>query len=205
MNRLRSHLWAVRLTSLLVLFVSALHCGNSEHGHRGESIAGTSGTGASMPDADASTYGGSGSGGDDSGVGAGGSAGTISVDPPGSFDGGSCESYPAPFLRPECPEAPQPGEPCEPRGLPCLYASSEGSACFQLVECSQAGWSERPVCREGTSQAANDERCPASGPVEGEPCEFADLTCDFGPCGDGRLEMQCECGRWKTLLGCVFL
>jgi hypothetical protein len=208
MTDLRSRpAWAVRLTSLTVLLVSALHCGNSEQGRRGDSSAGASGAGASMPDADAGTYGGSGSGGFDGGAGAGGSAGAIPINPPsGSFDGGACESYPAPFLRPECPEAPQPGEPCEPRGLPCLYASSDGSACFQLAECSQAGWSERTVCREGTSQPANDERCPERGPVDGEPCEHPELVCDFGPCNHyGTLVMQCECGRWKTLEACVLL
>jgi hypothetical protein len=196
----------VRPTSLFVLLLSALHCGNNEQRHQGDSSAGASGTGTSMPTADAGSYGGAGSGGIDSGAGAGGSAGTISLNPPsGSFDGGACESYPAPLLRPECPEAPQPGESCEPPGLPCLYASSDGSACFQLAECSQAGWSERTVCREGTSQPANEERCPESGPVEGEPCEVAELVCDFGPCGEGKIVMQCECGRWKMLQGCVFL
>ncbi len=195
----------VRVASLFLVLVSALHCGNGDgQSPRGDSSAGAAGTAASSLDAG---YGGSGSGELDGGAGPVGSAGTISVDPPsGAFDGGACESSPAPLLRPECPDAPRVGEPCEPAGLPCLYEDSKRSDCFRLFQCSHVvGWSEHTVCREETSQPANDERCPERGPVEGEPCELADLVCDFGPCGDGKLVMQCECGRWKTLQGCVFL
>ncbi len=80
-------------------------------GRRRVIARGRFGAGATMQEADAGTGEGSDSGDADGGTGVDGLAGTLSVDPPGAFDGGACESYPAPLFRPECPDTPNQGAP----------------------------------------------------------------------------------------------